>query len=60
MNLTRMQLKKDDRRLAGTRYAWLKDSAKQSRRQRDAFERLRGAELKRAKAWAIGASLGAF
>ncbi len=52
--------KEDDGSLAGTRYAWLKHPDDHSPKQRDAFERLRGGELKTARAWAIGASLERF
>ena len=52
--------KEDDGSLAGTRYAWLKHPDDHSPKQRDAFERLRGGELKTARAWAIGACLERF
>lgn len=53
-------LKDGDRTLAGTRYAWLKDPKNHSAKQRDAFERLRHAELKTARAWAIASSFERF
>ena len=55
------QLQKEgDKTLAGTRYAWLKRPENRSKKQRDAFDRLRDAELKTSRAWAIGSSLEAF
>ena len=53
-------LKDGDRTLAGTRYAWLKDPKNHSPKQRDAFEQLRDAELKTARAWAIASSFERF
>jgi transposase len=41
-----------DDRLAGTRYDWLRNSAKMGPKDRKEFAELRNSELKTARAWA--------
>jgi transposase len=48
---------RDDDRLKGTRYTWLRNPLDQSREQRRAFEPLRTSNLKTARAWAIKETL---